>query len=315
MTAPPVVVVGASAGGVGALEKLASHLPRDLEAAVLVVLHVSPAGTSVLPQILQRAGPLSAAHAVDREPLVPTRIYVAPPDQHLLVDGGVVRVARGAPENGHRPAVDPLFRSAARSHGRSVVAVVLSGSLDDGSTGLCDVKEAGGVCVVQQPSEALYPGMPEAAIRSGCVDHILPIADIAKLVTSSGLPPISPGAPTTDELGAMLGDADPHDFGDPSPFSCPECGGVLRVREMAGPDRFRCRVGHQFSVESLVDRQQDMLDEALWAGYRALQEQADLCRRVAERLRSIGNQRSAEYASRAEEANRRAVVLRQVLMA
>jgi two-component system, chemotaxis family, protein-glutamate methylesterase/glutaminase len=177
-----IIVVGASAGGVEALRVLVGKLPRDLPAAVLVVLHVSPEHKSILPRILTGAGPLPAEHAKDGELLEPGRIYVAPPDRHMVVDDGVVRLTRSPPERGHRPAVDSLFHSAARFHGARVVGVVLSGALDDGTAGLVAVKKRGGVTVVQDPEEALCADMPRSALEHLEVDYCLPTAQIAALI-------------------------------------------------------------------------------------------------------------------------------------
>jgi two-component system, chemotaxis family, protein-glutamate methylesterase/glutaminase len=182
MPSHDIIVVGASAGGVEALRVLVGKLPGDLPAAVLVVLHVSPEHKSILPRILTGAGPLPAEHAKDGELLEPGRIYVAPPDRHMVVDDGAVGVTRSPPEGGHRPSVDTLFRSAARFHGARVVGVVLSGALDDGTAGLVAVKERGGVTVVQDPEEALCADMPRSALEHLKVDHCLPIAQIAALI-------------------------------------------------------------------------------------------------------------------------------------
>ncbi len=182
--APRVVALGASAGGVEALSTVVSGFPRDLPAAVLVVLHVSSWGTSVLPDILTRRGPLPARHAVDGEPLLAGRVYVAPPDRHLTVVAGAVGLTCGPKENGVRPAVDTLFRSAAAAYGSRVVAVVLSGTLADGTAGLVAVREHGGVTIVQDPEDALFASMPASAVRSSCPDHVLPAPAIAAMVTA-----------------------------------------------------------------------------------------------------------------------------------
>src|SRR6266852_1579977 len=176
------IVVGASAGGVEALRLLVGKLPQDLPAAVLVVLHVSPEHKSILPSILTGAGPLAAKHAEDGEALEPGRIYVAPPGRHMVVDDGVVRLTRSPAEGGHRPAIDTLFRTAARFHGARVVGVILSGALDDGTAGLVAVKQRGGVAVVQDPDEALCADMPRSALSNVKVDHCLPTAQIAALL-------------------------------------------------------------------------------------------------------------------------------------
>ena len=186
-----IVVVGASAGGVEALTNLVAALPADLPASLFVVLHVPATGTSTLPDILSRSGPLPASHAKDGEPIEQGRVYVAPPDHHLLLRDDHVHLARGPRENGHRPAVDPLFRSAAWEHSTRVVGVVLSGALDDGTAGLLAIKARGGVAVVQQPEDALYAGMPNNAIEHVEVDHVLPAAAIAGMLARLAAEPAS----------------------------------------------------------------------------------------------------------------------------
>jgi len=243
--------VGASAGGVEALGMLIEGLPPELPASVFVVLHVLPTGTSVLPAILDRAGVLQAAPAIDGEPIERGHIYVAPPDLHLLVHEGTVALSRGPRENGHRPAVDPLFRSAARVYGHRVIAVVLSGALDDGTAGLLFVKSRGGVTIVQDPSDALYPGMPESALAHGAADHCVPISEMPALICDL----------LDAQVDLMQAPHDPPDHedrsdGDPragilSPITCPECGGALWEHEEGGVLRFKCHVGHAYSADSL----------------------------------------------------------------
>lgn len=204
-----VVVVGASAGGVEALRELVHGLPADLPASVLVVRHVPPESQSALPRILARSGPLPAAHALDGEELRPARIYVAPADFHMLVEDGRIRLVRGPRENLHRPAVDPLFRSAAAAYGRRVVGVVLTGALDDGTAGLATIKRCGGVAVVQDPADATFSSMPASALRNVRVDHSVPLAGIAPLLdrlVREPLPdvpaaPSSPGGQDRDRNG------------------------------------------------------------------------------------------------------------------
>jgi two-component system, chemotaxis family, protein-glutamate methylesterase/glutaminase len=193
-----LVVVGASAGGVEALQQFAAGLPADLPACVLVVLHVSPTSASVLPGILDRAGPLQATHAEDGSVLEHGRIYVAPPDSHLLVDETHVLLERGPPEHGHRPAVDPLFRSAARVFGERVVGVILSGALDDGALGLAAIKAGGGVTVAQDPEDAKYPSMPRNAIARAGADHVVAAGGMAELVARL----VGVGVPTEGGLRA-----------------------------------------------------------------------------------------------------------------
>jgi two-component system chemotaxis response regulator CheB len=287
-----VVAVGASAGGVEALRALVAGLPLDLPAAILVVLHIPRDAPSALPAILDRSGPLPARHAVDGEPVRPGRIYVAPNDRHLLLLDGQLRLTRGPAENGHRPAVDPLFRSVARAAGRRAVGVVLSGSRDDGAAGLGSIAAAGGVTVVQEPSDALYPGMPSAALAAVAIDHSLPAAKLGGLlagIATVDLPPPTEDKPEDElltaevamsELAAVTTDDLPV---PPSGYGCPSCGGALFELDDAPVPRFRCRVGHAWSPDSLLHEQAAALESALWVALRALEEKSSLGRRMAER--------------------------------
>lgn len=311
-----IVVVGASAGGVEALKTLVRELPASLPAAVLIVLHVSPTGASVLPGILGRAGRLAAAHAVDGERIVRGRIYVAPPDHHMLVEDDRIRVTRGPRENGHRPAVDPLFRTAAESHGAHVLGIILSGALDDGSAGLAVIRAHGGVAIVQDPGEALSPGMPSSAIVHASPEHVLPVAKIGRLVAelAGGAParPREPVAQAPRPKGWRAG-AEPLPKGVVSDFTCPDCGGTLWESEQGNLVSFRCRVGHAFSVESLYDGKRDVLESALWASVRAFEEQAGLARRLATQMLASGDERLAEtYELQAREAEHRGTLVQEV---
>jgi two-component system chemotaxis response regulator CheB len=180
---PNIVVIGASAGGVQTLRKIVAPLPKDLRAAVFVVMHISPMGPSLLPELLNR-GSLPAAAASDGERILPSRIYVAPPDHHMLIDGGVIRVTRGPKEHRFRPAIDPLFRTAAWAYGNRVLGVVLTGLLGDGSVGLQTIKSAGGTVLVQDPDEALFDEMPLNAVRNVDVDFIVPTGEIGPKIAA-----------------------------------------------------------------------------------------------------------------------------------
>ena len=293
-----IVVVGASAGGVEALRALVGKLPRNLPAAVLVVLHVSPDHKSILPRILTGAGPLPAKHPKDGEALAQGRIYVAPPDCHMVVDDGVVRLTRSPPEGGHRPAVDTLFRTAARFHGARVVGIVLSGALDDGTAGLVAVKQRGGVTVVQDPEEALCADMPRNALENVNVDHCLPTVEIAALIGKlahenvelhSPIPPLLEQEANIALDRRREGESPPV---DPSAFGCPACGGVLNEVHDGHILRFRCRVGHAYGLASLGAQQQDQLEAALCAALRALEDQAALHDQLATRARDRRPHRS-----------------------
>jgi len=318
-----VIVIGASAGGVEALRNIASGLPEDLGSAVFVVLHLPPGGTSVLPAILARAGDLSASHPVDGEEIEPGHIYVAPPDNHMLIEDGVVRLARGPRENGHRPAIDPLFRSAARSHGAGVIGVILSGVLDDGTAGLAAVKAAGGRTVVQDPADALYPAMPESAITYVDPQHVVDTAGIAPLLTELATlePPEAPPAPLEPEVvleetfvASDRSASEAPQPGEPSGFTCPECSGALWQAEEGGVPRFRCRTGHQYSLETLLAAQSDSIEVALWSAVRALEERSAMLRRIAQRMSSRGSSGTAvRYARQADQGIQHALALRHAL--
>jgi len=303
---PPVFVVGASAGGVEALRDLAAALPADFAGCVLVVLHVPATATSVLPAILDRAGPLPARHAAEGLPLRAGEILVAPPGHHLIVADGGVTLSRGPQENGHRPSVDVLFRSAARAQGANVTGVVLSGSLDDGAAGMITVKSRGGTGLVQAFDEALYDGMPRAAAASAPVDAILTVKEIAERLVEIAADPPHPAAspapaatPPLTDMETSMADLEPgamHDHdrpGEPSGFACPDCHGALFEIAEGGLVRYRCRVGHAWSPESLVAQQTVSLESALWMALRSLEEKAALTRQLAQRAVDDGRKLSA----------------------
>ena len=318
-----IVVVGASAGGVEALAELAASLPSDLSAAVFVVLHLPPTGISALPEILLRHGPLPAAHVKDGEPIRPGRIYVGPPDHHVLLRTGHVHLSRGPRENGHRPAIDPLFRSAAREYATRVIGLVLSGALDDGTAGLLGIKSRGGIAVVQDPADALYPGMPSNALEHVPVDHVLAAASmgklLARLLADAAEPPSEP-APTGMQVevemeGFSLEAFEDNHPGRPSGFSCPDCNGVLWQIRDGRLERYRCRVGHAWSPESLLTQQSEALEAALWVALRSLEERAALARRLAEPARNRGHSITAtRFEEQAAEAQQAARLVRNLLL-
>jgi two-component system chemotaxis response regulator CheB len=312
-----IVLIGASAGGVQALADLVHGLPGDLPASVFVVLHVAPYGKSTMPAILSRSGLLPAIHPEDRRPIRPGEIYVAPPDHHLVIEHGRVRISRGPQENGYRPAVDVLFRTGAQVDGPRVVGVVLTGNLDDGTAGLSVVKKHGGVAVVQDPDEAEHSGMPRSAMHSVQVDHVLPLALIPRLLEKLAREPLpeivrEPAAlPTKSEVEHGI---DPEGQGIPSAVTCPDCGGTLYEREEGGLMHFRCRTGHAYSPESLLAKQSESLEASLWAAVRSLEENAALSRRMDRWMHHGRKDSVRRYAQRAEEAERHAETLRKILV-
>lgn len=320
-----IIVVGASAGGVEALMQLVAALPQDLPAALFIVVHFPAQGRSTLPNILNRVSSLRAAHATDGEAIMYGRIYVALPDYHLLVKRGYIRLVQGPKENHARPAVDPLFRTAAKAYKSQVVGVVLSGTLDDGTAGLIDVKRLGGVAVVQNPDEALFAGMPKSAIEHVDVDQVLPVSSIAPFLVRLAHEPVVESGDLTmsnDEIETEpdiveLDGAGLRNLGQPGTlagFSCPDCGGTLFQLDERNFLQFRCRVGHAFSAASLEAAQSQVQEEALWTVIRSLEERAQLMRQMANRARQSNRIRSAErFEARAQEALQRSDLIRQAL--
>lgn len=317
-----LVVAGASAGGVEALRDLMRDLPADLPAAMLVVLHMPSSAFSALPAILNRAGSLKVLAAEDGGPLEPGFVLVAPPDRHLLVRGDEVALGGGPKENGHRPAVDPLFRSAARWRGPRVIGVVLSGTLDDGAAGAWSICARGGAVVVQDPEHALYDGMPRAALRAvprarrawgaGLADAIV---ELCTEEIDGERQPAEERLVVETEI-AQLGEAGfgAGRPGRPAAITCPDCNGAMFQIEEGSVVRFRCRVGHAWSPESLLVQQVESAESALWAAIRALEEKGALHRRLAsdaaDQHRNVGG---AYHLERAGECEQAAAVLREML--
>jgi two-component system chemotaxis response regulator CheB len=313
-------VVGASAGGVEALRDLVALLPGDFPAVILVVLHLPPSGTSVLPQILQRSGMLSARQAQEDARLEGGCIYVAPPDRHLLVEDRHARLDHGPRVNGHRPAIDNLFQSAAQAYGAGVAGLVLSGVLDDGAAGLMAIKRHGGLTMVQDPETALYDDMPRHAIEQVQPDDVGTIAELAALMADAAAPPpedpgTASGDPREDPvIAADRGSSDNPQPGDTTGLTCPECNGAIWESFEDGLIRLRCRTGHEYGPETFVAAQSDRVEAALWTALRTLEERAALHRRIASRYRDRDNGRLAErFAKRADESVEHAIVLRRVL--
>ncbi|MFB2838552.1 chemotaxis protein CheB [Floridanema evergladense] len=319
-----IIVIGASAGGVEAVTQLVRSLPADIPAAIFVVIHIAAHSKSVLPQILQRRGHLPAIHPKDGEKILHGKVYVAPPDLHLLIKPGYINLAHGPKENRHRPAVDPLFRSAAQAYTNRVVGVILSGSLDDGTAGLLVVKKLGGIAIAQDPEEALYDGMPGSAIENVEVDYVLSIAEISKKLVDLAGESVEIQNHSVDpdlEIETDMAELDKEAVqsqerpGRESPYSCPECGGVLWEINNGNFMRFRCRTGHAFSPDSLFAEQSDALEQALWVALRALKEQSGLSRKLAQRAKEQNHSIVANrFAERAQEADARADVIRRVLV-
>jgi two-component system chemotaxis response regulator CheB len=327
-----LILLGASAGGVEAVSAVVAGLPADLDAAVCVVIHLRPDASSRLPEILARVGVLPVVAARNGMDLQPGVVHVGVPDMHMLIeadeedDQGRVRLVRGPRENRTRPAVDPLFRSAALALGPRVIAVVLSGALDDGTAGLWAVKDRGGIAVAQDPDDAAVPSMPASAIAEVAVDHVAPAHDLGPLLARLAHQPVPaqppPARQAADELEREVGisaideasHARSERYGQPSRFTCPDCGGVLWELASEGPLRFRCEVGHAHSPATLAETQTEAAEAAMWSALRALEDKAELARR-----RSVGaNERglraqTALFTAEEQAAQQHAAAIRAVL--
>jgi two-component system chemotaxis response regulator CheB len=318
-----MIVIGASAGGVEALLNLAVQLPYDLPAAVFVVLHTAPDSPRELANIIDRAGPLEARLAQNGEAIQRGVIYVAPPDQHLLVHKDQVRLTRGPRENRVRPAIDPLFRSAAAAYRARVIGVVLTGLLDDGTAGLLAVKRCGGVAVVQHPDDAMYRDMPTSALAHVEVDYCLPLVRMGRMLTHLAHEPA--GAETEvphdivveAKMAEAIESGTPREeaLGTPAPYGCPECGGPLWELHDEGLRRYRCHVGHAFTARALLASQDEALEKALWMALRTLEERSNMLASIAHDEREKGRHLSAKiYAERAAECKTYAQSLREFLL-
>jgi two-component system, chemotaxis family, protein-glutamate methylesterase/glutaminase len=316
-----LVVIGGSAGGLPALLELVRDLPADLPAALCVVIHTSPYSPGRLPDIVERRTRLICEAAEDGQRIEPGHIYFAPVDRHLLIEDGRLRVTNGPRENGFRPAVDPLFRTAAKWHGPRVAGIVLSGSLGDGSFGLASIEQAGGVTIIQDPDEALVPSMPLVALRGASIDHIVKAADMASLIAKLAAEPSKKGiampqpisSADSAERGTALAEGAPA--GMLTPLTCPECGGSLWEQEAESHAGYRCHVGHAYSAESLLRNHSQEVEGALWTALRVLEEHAVLQSRMASRAEMQGLGGAAEqFHERAVECRRQAEALRGVLL-
>src|SRR5829696_8916114 len=315
MATRDTIVVGASAGGVQALIRFVADLPADLPAALFIVLHVSPNIPSLLPGILARASSLRVAHAIDGEAIRHGTIYVAPPDQHLIIEDGHVKLVHGPKEILHRPSIDALFRSAARWAGPRVIGVVLTGARDDGKVGMRAIKQRGGITIVQDPYEAAFPSMPMKVMQEIKVDYSLPLREVAPLLSEISRQTVEEGrypVPDQIEIESRIAEqkmeseeliASVEKLGRVSRLTCPDCHGALWEINDQEILRYRCHVGHAYSAEALSDGQSQMLEVALWSAVRALEEQMLLAKRIEERARKANHIRSAKtFEERAREA-------------
>lgn len=320
-----IIVIGASAGGFDAIKRIVADLPSDLDASIFIVWHISPDVRGILPAVINRIGTLRAAHALDKEPIKRRRIYVAPPDHHMLIEKDQIRLSRGPKENRFRPAVDPLFRSAAFHFGKRVIGVILSGALDDGTAGLWAVKQYRGITIVQDPEDAEVPSMPENALQAVQVDYKIPVNEIGRVLTSLVDQPIgqengeshADDARTKLEIGIAMEERPLNsvfDLGEISPFTCPDCHGVLTSLKEGGRTRFRCHTGHAFSADSLLATLTESIEQDLWSAIRSIQESVMLLNHMGDHLAETNHPRIAGlYFKKAKEAEGRLKLLRETV--
>lgn len=316
-----IIAIGGSLGAVDVLRYLWAHLPADLPAAVLVVIHVGSHGNDLLADIFDKESALPITTAKDGEPVRAGHVYIAPADHHLLTIDGTIRLGRGPRENMARPAIDPLFRSVAVNYGARAVALVLTGLLDDGAAGLADIKRCGGLAVVQNPGTATAPDMPLEALRSTDLDYRADLEDLPALLRRlveqpAGLSPTVPAEIRLEVEIAQGRTAVPDKVGaiaEPVPLSCPACGGVLS-QVTRPPLRFRCQVGHGYSAESLAAASEGSTDEALRVALRIMEERMVLTQKIADEARHAGRNAAATLNERrAEECRRHAEILYRAL--
>ena len=314
-----IVAIGGSAGSGAVLKTIIAQLPQDLPASVFISTHVPTNSSGFLSEVLSSCGTLPVSQAVDGQPIERSRIYVAAPDRHLLLMGATIRLGEGPRENMARPAIDPMFRSAALSFGPRAVGVVLTGMLDDGASGLHAIKACGGTAVVQHPLDAEADQMPLAALLAVEADHVAGKADLAGLLVAITGEKAGSAHGPSDELrleveiaaGARLGSARLKQIATASPLSCPDCHGVLSEMRDTRPLRFRCQIGHSYTAEALVAHG-DEIDEAIRVAMRVMEERVTLVERMSLDARQTGRIAVAElYEARAEEYRRYADTLRE----
>ncbi|MCE7985330.1 MAG: chemotaxis protein CheB [Caldilinea sp. CFX5] len=319
-----IIVIGGSSGSIEALKTLVAALSPTLSAALFVVVHMSAESPGLLPDILDHISPLPVVPAEDRAPIRSGHLYVAAPNRHLLVEPGWMRLTCGPKENRFRPAIDPLFRSAAYAFGPQVIGIVLSGLLDDGTAGLWAIKDRGGVAMVQEPQDALYPSMPQSALRYVAVDHRLPMGTMAAVLNELVREPLAEEGerPMSDALAietkiALADNALQSGvlrLGKPSFYTCPDCHGVLVQIEDGEIVRYRCHTGHAYSQEALLAEVDAAVETSLWNAVRTLDEKTFLLQQMAQQLTTLAQTDLARrLTAKAAEVEQRAQVLRQVV--
>jgi two-component system, chemotaxis family, protein-glutamate methylesterase/glutaminase len=318
-----IIVISGSSGATAPLKAILGALPAGLPAAVFIVLHIPARSIGTLATVAAAAARLPVHTAEHGMPIAPGNIYLAVPDHHLILANGYLKLGRGPRENLARPAIDPLFRSAAISYGPRVIGVILSGLLSDGASGLEAIKRCGGLAVVQDPADAIADEMPRNAMRATTIDLSVPSARIGDVLSELAREPAGPGLPVPPdirlEVDIAAGERIDSDllrrFADPAALTCPNCQGVLSAVRGSKPLRFRCQVGHAVTADLLATEQENAVDEALRVALRIIEERAELVARMAEDERLSGRRSVAEmYSERAREYRGYAETIRRAVL-
>lgn len=304
MSVDKVIVIGASAGGVEALKDLVPQFPENLPVPIFITLHLFNRSETILPEILRSAGPLPVKHPSRDEPTLPGHIYVAPPDRHLILSPGSVTLGHGPKENLQRPCINVMFRSAAEAYGPNAIGVLLTGMLDDGASGLWEIKKRGGVAVVQDPQEAAYASMPVSAIRGFGVDHILRIRQMGPLLEHL----VSGGAKVNGRENVSESPSSPDD--SQCHQSCPECGGVMTEWRHGLLYEYHCHIGHRFGLKTMIAEKTELVERMLSGANAQTEELIELLTRAQP---SSDPAVSASIAQEIESCREQVRTLRQLM--
>ncbi len=316
MTHSSIIAIGASAGGVSALRSIIADLPESFAAPVLIVLHIG-AHRSALPALLNAVGPIPAKHAEDGEAILPGHIYVAPPDRHMIVDDGKMRLTRGPKENCARPAIDPLFRSVAENYRARAVGVILTGNLNDGALGLSDIKRRGGVAIVQDPDDAAHPEMPRSSAAHVALDYCVPLAEIPqlliKLADRKDGKEVAMPKPSSQSRGRQPEIVKDQTFERPLTVTCPDCGGALKKKKVGSIIKFDCHIGHTYTAEIMATAQFEEMEKVMRASERFLNERAEFCLQMAEQVGAADPDAASDWHAASKQALDRAYKLRDLV--
>jgi two-component system chemotaxis response regulator CheB len=318
-----IVVIGASAGGMEALKQLVKDLPATLKASIFIVLHTVAKSSTLLEEILQRHTVLPILTPANGQIIHHGHIYIAPPHYHMQIKNGKIHLSQGPLINHFRPAIDPLFRSAALHHGARTIGVILTGMLDDGTVGLSFIKNQGGISIVQHPEDAQYPDMPRSALAHVSIDYCVPLSEIAPLITKltktsvkTKSKPVPDWMPTEAKLSTtnITPVEELNHLGKISPFTCPECHGNLWEIDKDKVLRYRCRIGHAFGPQTLSAVHEETMENILWSAVRTLEESAELSHRIATHTHKNHVRTASLFYDKAKVARQKAKKLKALLL-